>query len=251
MGEMSDPSFHSFVVVLVEPRGPANVGSVARAMKNMGFSSLRLVRPGEWSSPEARMMAMGGRDVLESAEIFDTLPEALADCAHAVATTRRGGPLRSDVLSPREMARHLLSLAASNRVALVFGPEDRGLSNRELALCQAVCTIPADADTSSLNLAQAVLIVCYECYLAGGGEPPPAAPELATHEELEAMYGQMREELKRIGFLQGSHQEHIMVALRQMFGKAGLTSRETRILRGIFQQMRWYVDVGHEKEKRT
>lgn len=248
---MSVPYFNSFVVVLVEPRGPANVGSVTRAMKNMGFSCLRLVKPGEWYGPEARMMAMGARDLLESAEVFDTLPEALADCGHAVATTCRGGPLRSGGRSPRELASHLFSLAASNRVALVFGPEDRGLTNQELALCQSVCTIPTDSELSSLNLAQAVLIVCYECCLAAAAEPPHAVPELATHKELEAMYEQMHEELRRIGFLQGSHQEHMMSAIRQMFGKVGLTRREVRILRGIFQQMRWYVDVGHEKEKHT
>lgn len=248
---MSVPSLESFVVVLVEPKGAANVGSVSRAMKNMGFSRLRLVQAGEWYGPEARMMAMAGRDVLESAEVFGSLPEAVADCGHVVATTRRGGSLRAGGRPPREMARNLLSLAAANRVALVFGPEDRGLSNEELALCQAVCTIPADPEMSSLNLAQAVLILCYECYLAAGGEPPPVAPEMAAHGELEAMYEQMEEELARIGFLQGSHREHMMVVLRQMFGKAELTSREVRIVRGIFQQMRWYLEAGYEKEQRT
>ncbi len=140
------------------------------------------------------MMAMGGRDVLESAETYETLPQAVADCGYVVATTRRGGPLRAGGQPPRVMARKLLALGASNRVALVFGPEDRGLSNAELALCQAVCTIPADPATSSLNLAQAVLIVCYECYLAAGGEPPAAEPERANQDALEAMYEQMREE---------------------------------------------------------
>ncbi len=104
---------------------------------------------------------------------------------------------------------------------------------------------------SSLNLAQAVLILCYECYLAAQGEPPAEAPKLASHAELEAMYEQMREELERIGFLVGSHQEHVMAAIRQMLGRTSLTSREVRILRGIFQQMRWYIEVGHEKEKQT
>ncbi|MFQ6671955.1 MAG: RNA methyltransferase [Candidatus Tectimicrobiota bacterium] len=247
---MNAPLLDAFVVVLVEPQGPANVGSVARAMKNMGVRALRLVNPGEWYGPEARKMAMRGRDVLEAATLYEDLAEALSDCGYVVATTRRGGPLRSGGQPPRELARHWLEVAATNRVALVFGPEDRGLSNQELSLCQAVCTIPAEPAFSSLNLAQAVLLVCYECYLASGaGEPPPAAPSLAPHEELEAMFGQMRTELERIGFLQGSHQDHIMIALRQMFGRAGLTSREVRILRGIFQQMRWYIDEGSHRER--
>lgn len=246
---MSNPALDSFAVVLVEPKGPANVGSVARAMKNMGLSRLRLVEPGDWYAPEAKMMAMKARDVLESAELFDSLPAALADCGYVVATTRREGSLREGGRPPRELAPGLLSLGVANRVGLVFGPEDRGLSNQELTLCHAVCTIPAEPEFSSLNLAQAVLIVCYELYLASGGAPPPAAPKLATHSETEAMYAQLREELERIGFLQGTHKEHVMEALRQMYGKAALTYREVRIIRGIFQQMRWYVDVGHLKEQ--
>lgn len=247
---MTDPTLDAFVVVLVEPIGPANVGSVARAMKNMGFSRLRLVSPDEWYGPEARKMAMRGRDVLEAAELYESLAEAVADCGYVVATTRRGGPLRSGAQPPRELAGHWIELGATNRVALVFGPEDRGLSNQELALCQAVCTVPAEPETSSLNLAQAVLIVCYECYLASGaGETPGEAPALAPHDELEAMYAHMREELSAIGFLQGSHQDHIMFAIRQMFGRAGLTDRDVKILRGIFQQMRWYIDEGSKRER--
>ena len=225
------------------------MGSVARAMKNMGFRRLRLVNPGEWYGAEARMMAVKARDVLESAEVFTNLADAVADCGYVVATTRRGGSLRSGGRSPRQMARGLLCLGTSNRVALVFGPEDRGLTNRELSLCQAICTIPAEPSFSSLNLAQAALLVCYECYLAAGGEPPETAPALAPHSELEAMYEQMRTELERIGFLHGSHQEHVMAAIRKMFGKAALTRREVRILRGIFQQMKWYIEVGHSKER--
>jgi tRNA/rRNA methyltransferase len=220
-------------------------------MKNMGFQRLRLVKPVDWYGPEARMMAMKARDVLESAESHDTLAGALSDCGYAVATTRRVGPHRSGGLPPRRLARRLLEMAETNRVALVFGPEDRGLSNQELALCQAVCNIPAEPSMSSLNLAQAVMILCYECYLAAADGPPAESPRLASHGELEAMYAQMREELERIGFLQGSHQEHVMAAIRKMFGKTGLTTREVRILRGIFQQMRWYVDVGHEKERQA
>jgi tRNA/rRNA methyltransferase len=245
---VSFPSLDAFVVVLVEPRGPANVGAVARAMKNMGFRRLRLVKPVDWYGPEARMMALRARDVLESAQHFESLKEAVADCGHVVATTCRLGSKRSGARPPRELASHLLSLASSNQVALVFGPEDRGLSNAELSLCQTICTIPANPEFSSLNLAQAVLLICYECYLAAQGEPPPPpSPALATQAELEALYGQMRPELERIGFLTGSHQEHVMVAIRRMLERAELTSREVRILRGIFQQMKWFAEEGHKK----
>ena len=247
---MNVTPLEAFVVVLVEPQGPANVGSVARAMKNMGFGRLRLVSPGEWYGPEARKMSMKGRDVLEAAELFESLADAVADCGHVVATTRRGGPMRSAAKPPRELARDWVAVGAASRVALVFGPEDRGLSNQELSLCQGVCTIPAEPAVSSLNLAQAVLIVCYECYLASeGSEPPGGATPLASHADLEAMYEQMRPELERIGFLQGSHADHIMFALRQMFGRAGLTEREVRIIRGIFQQMRWYIEEGSLRER--
>ncbi|MEE9305519.1 MAG: RNA methyltransferase [bacterium] len=246
---MTASPLDAFAVVLVEPQGPANIGSVARAMKNMGFGDLRLVNPGEWYGPDARKMAMKGRDVLEAARIFENLAEAVADCGYVVATTRRGGPYRADGQPPRELARHWLTVAAANRVALVFGPEDRGLSNQELGLTQAVCTIPAEPAFSSMNLAQAVLIMCYECYLVSGeGEPPRTSPPRASQAELEAMYDHMRDELKAIGFLQGSHQDHIMFVLRQMFGRTGLTNREVRIIRGIFQQMRWYIEEGSKRE---
>ncbi len=200
---MNATPLDAFVVVLVEPQGPANVGSVARAMKNMGFSRLRLVSPGEWYGPEARKMSMKGRDVLEAAELFESLADAVADCGHVVATTRRGGPMRSGAKPPRELARDWIAVGAASRVALA----------------------------------------------SGGSEPPGGATPLAPQADLEAMYEQMRPELERIGFLQGSHADHIMFALRQMFGRAGLSEREVRIIRGIFQQMRWYIEEGSLRER--
>src|SRR6266702_2647096 len=151
-------------VILVESQGPGNVGMVCRAMKNMGLTDLRLVNPCPLDHPDAAMYAVSAKDILASASLFPTLAEALADCPLSVATTRRHGKYRQEISSPEEISEKLHQQLGSNRAALVFGREDSGLTTEEVALCRWQSTIPTADEYGSLNLAQAVLIFCYELF---------------------------------------------------------------------------------------
>ncbi|MFQ5895436.1 MAG: RNA methyltransferase [Nitrospinota bacterium] len=237
---MKDPLFR-ISVVLVEPRQPGNVGAAARAMLNMGLTHLRLVRPCDPLSPEARAMAGRAVSLLQEARTFDTLREAVADQAYVVGTSRRRGKRREPTFHPREGAPHILAQAAGSPVALVFGPEERGLTAEELSLCQNLLLIPADERLPSLNLAQAVMVVAYELFLAAAATPPPKAPTLARSAELEALFDHMRESLLEVGFLDPQNPERVLGALRRMLGRAGLDPEEVRTLRGLFRQLSWYI----------
>jgi len=155
-------------IVLVRPRGAANVGAVARAMKNMGVLELALVHPAPMRTFWSQAMAVHANDLLQSMTCFDTLGRAVADCGLVVGTTCRGGLYRAAAEPVRAAAPRLAATAATNRVALVFGPEDHGLSNKDLQYCHQLITIPASPAYPSLNLAQAVMICCYELFLAAG-----------------------------------------------------------------------------------
>ena len=159
----------NFAFVLVRPLQAGNVGSAARALKNMGLGDLRLVAPRAAAGGRAAAsMAVHAGDVLRNAQRYDSLGDALADCTLAVGTTCRPGLYRSGVVGLREAAAQLVAEAAANRVAIIFGPEDTGLVNRELKLCQRLITIPTAPEYPSLNLAQAVMLVAYELMMAAG-----------------------------------------------------------------------------------
>lgn len=236
-------------IVLVRPQGAANTGAVARIMKNMGLRDLALVRPRFRGRSAARTMAVHAADVLDGARTYDTLAEAVADCGLVAGTTCRRGPYRSAPLTPRQAAPHLRQAAATNRVAVVFGPEDHGLSNRDLQLMQMLVTIPTDDAYPSLNLAQAVGLCCYELLLAGGADVGcETAPILPTSADTELMFERLQRALSVIGFLNRDNPEHIMYALRSMFARARLDERDVRILLGLARQIEWY---GRNPEPRT
>jgi tRNA/rRNA methyltransferase len=228
---------------LSRPQGPMNIGSVARSMKNMGLKELALVEPtGSPLHPDALLMAVWAHDVLEDALIFSHLADAIADCTWVIGTTRRRGKGREGVIDPRQMGAEIVEIAQHNKVAVVFGPEDRGLTNRDLDLCQRLVTIPAHEEYGSLNLAQAVMLICYEIYMTlHHKEALSRPPRLVTSEELEGMYRHMEEALSRIGFLDQNNPKRMMAVLRRIFNRAQLNSREVRVLRGICRQVNWYA----------
>ncbi len=236
--------------VLVTPLQSGNIGAAARALKNMGFSDLRIVTPAaSKKSRGATMMAVHGRDVLAAAREYPSLAAAVADCSLVVGTTCRPGPYRAGATAVRDTAREIASLGAENHVAIVFGPEDRGLANRELKLCHRLVTIPASPKYASLNLAQAVLIVAYELMLAADGGGAAAAsrgtPAMARADEIEAMMSRMVDALIAIGFLPADNPDHLMFTIRAMLGRAGLTRRDVDVLSGMATQMRWVAEGGH------
>ena len=230
-------------IVLVRPQGLMNIGSVARAMKNMGLRELVLVDPvGSPGDHEVRIMAVRAHDVLEYAQIFSHVSDAVADCTWVIGTTRRRGKGREGTIDPRQMAEEIKKISQQNKLAIIFGPEDRGLSNRDLDLCQRLVTIPAHEEFGSLNLAQAVMIICYEIYIAGHRkETPLLARRLATSKELEGMYGHLEEVLLRVGFLDENNPKRMMAVLRRIFSRAKLNDREMKVIRGICRQMNWYI----------
>ncbi|HJU10689.1 MAG TPA: RNA methyltransferase [Candidatus Binataceae bacterium] len=247
-------ALENFAFVLFKPKSAGNVGAAARALKNMGFRDLRIVdetRSGSASNEgkdrRAEIMAVHGRDVLASASIHAQLDDALADRTVVVGTTARTGPYRSEARPVREVSHELASLSTANRIALLFGPEDCGLTNEELKRCHRLITIPTAPAYPSLNLAQAVMIVAYELMMAAG-----AAREFLVNDawaptpEINAMLERITKALIAIGFLPEDNPDHIMFAIRAIFGRAGLRPRELDILNGIASQILWFAQDGHE-----
>lgn len=237
----------SFAFVLFKPKLAGNAGAAARALKNMGFSDLRLVAPGNLNRRAAAAMAVHAADVLASASTYPDLGAAVADCTITVGTTCRTGLYRSAAQPLREAAAELVTLATTNRIAIIFGPEDRGLTNRELKRCHRLITIPTAPDYASLNLAQAVVVVAYELMMAARAANRSAATlELVGAGETHAMLERMAEALVAIGFLPADNPEHIMFAIRGIFGRSGLTARELDIFNGMARQIRWAGEGGVE-----
>src|SRR5580658_3817476 len=235
-----------FAFVLFRPQSPGNIGAAARAIKNMGFDDLRLVAPGTLKSREAVAMAVHADDVLAHATIYPELADAIADCSIAVGTTSRRGGYRSRAVALRAAAVELDALAGANKIALVFGREDRGLTNRELKLCHRLVTIPTAPEYPSLNLAQAVMVVAYELMMAATAATESArAPEFVAASVSDPMLERMAEALVAIGFIPDDNPDHIMLAIREIFGRSGLTARELEILNGMARQMRWVAGGGH------
>jgi tRNA/rRNA methyltransferase len=244
----------STTILLVDPSLPENIGAAARAMKNMGFASLRIVYTSGTEKhlcDTARRMSAGAEDILETARAMGSLREAVADLNLVVGTTARHGKGRHPILEPRTLPDRLGDYPEDMRLGIVFGREDRGLSNPELDLCNLLLTIPVSSSHSSLNLAQAVLLVCYELALKPGNalRKVEARHQPATGEEVEGLFGQAREVLLRIGFLDPQNPDRILRALRRVLGRAGMDSREVKIFRGILRRMDWYAGVMSEKSK--
>ncbi len=232
-------------IVLVRPLFSGNLGSVARAMKNMGLKDLRLVAP--QAAPrdfEAQKMAAHAKDLLKSAKIFSSLPDAVKGFHLIVGTSRRKGKERGNWTEPRAFATALSKLPARQKVAILFGAEDSGLSNEEVTLCQRMICIPSHAGFGSLNLAQAVMVVAYECFLAtlDGKKTPnlPAEERPSRLEHVEGMYADLKALLGETGFLDKHNPEHLMRLIRNLFNRAHPTEREVRIVRGICRQVRWW-----------
>jgi len=247
---VSDPAVNlaNVTVVLLSPRISENVGAAARAIRNMGMSRLLVVSPKKWEPNRAAMMAThGGLDLIRNLVIHDDLGEALAPFQYVVGTTARLGGHRIPFRDPARLARHLAPISQENEVAILFGPEDRGLENEDLRYCHALLNIPT-RDFSSLNLAQAVLLVCWELARTGLPEPAPFVPRLAGRRELDRMYADLKKVLTRIGYINPQNPEHWMDNIRQFFNRLPFTAREVKVVMGFLRQMDWYATVGVQKE---
>lgn len=242
----------SIAIVLVRPQHPGNIGSAARAMKTMGLHDLRLVQPDRFPDVQAYALAAGADDVLERAQVFERLEDAIADRHLVLGSTarRRGVPLPEH--APREAAALALEGARSGAVAILFGCERACLTNEELQHCHAAVCIPANPEYSSLNLAQAVQVLCYELRMehlsagtapaqpllaslraAGPGGAAERADPPASQGQLERFFVHLDQTLHDIDFHKGRAPEVVMQRLRRVFLRAAVDERELRILHGI------------------
>lgn len=228
----------NIAIILLHPKYPENIGSAARAAWNMGIT--RLIVVADEYPDHKRMVKLATHNaahLLNSMEFHENLAEALKPFSQVIGTTARRGRQRIPAKSPRKIMKEILPLLPENQVAFLFGPEDSGLSNEALNLCQQASAIPT-ADFSSLNLAQAVGIHCYEIHhgVVHGQKPATPAPKIASSHELENMYQQLEETLSRIDFLQEKSHSYYMRNIRQFLGKMQMKSREANIIRRICQQ---------------
>ena len=227
-------SFDNIRVVLSHTTHPGNIGAAARAMKTMGLRHLYLINPRQFPDAQAEAMAAGADDVLRGAVVCTTIDEALHGVVFTVAMTARMRDISIEVKTPREAMPRVLQHASTYLVALLFGTEMSGLTNEETGKAQLLVNIPADPDFSSLNLAAAVQVVCYELGVAAQSYLPDT-PEVepATHEQVEGLFSHMEKTLLEIGFLTTQNPARLMQRLRRLYARARLEPEEINILRGI------------------
>lgn len=234
-------------IVLQGPRYPENIGAAARAMRNMGIEQLRVVNPENYDLPRVLKLAThAAADVVAQMTRHETLEAALADLQWVVGTTARLGGERRTVLTPPVVAEKLISISRKNQVGILFGPEDRGLTNEDLRLCHALVNIPT-ADFSSLNLAQAVMVMCYALRSANSPAGPEPTPRLASRLELDGMYEQVKELLVRINYIQPENPDYWMNKMRHFFSRIQIRAGEVSIIRGICRQVNWYGKKCYEQ----
>lgn len=230
----------NIAVVLRSPRFPENIGAAARAMRNMGLNRLIVVEP-ELPDMErmCKMATHEARDLIENMRVCQNLEEALGEFNFIVGTTARTGGIRQTLRTPRTMAEEIVPLSHQNQIALMFGPEDRGLTNDDLRFCHMLVNIPT-FEFKSLNLAQAVMVLCYEVFNAALDKAPPIAPKMADRHELDAMYAGLKDVLIDIDFINHENPDYFMFNIRQAFNRLKLKSREVQIIRGLIRQVNWY-----------
>ena len=225
-------------IILCEPQSPGNIGSVARAMANFGASDLRLINPCDHLHPDAKKMAVGAAHLLESAHVYPDLSSAVSDLQISIATTRRQGQLRGELIESSRLHDQLLNnLSNQTSLGLVFGREDSGLTSDEISLCSHVATVSTSDEQGSLNLAQAVLLFLYEIARQPGGENIQEESDRPSQGELNGLFEQMHEVLDRIAFLNPSRPEAAMQKLRQLTLRANPDRAETALLRGVWSQL--------------
>lgn len=246
---MSANTFSNIRIVLVNTTHPGNIGGTARAMKNMGLSRLYLVAPKDYPSDKAVWRSAGATDVLDNAVIVDSLGEAIAGCSLVVGTSARERRIPWPLLDPRECGESVWSEAGHHEVAIVFGREDRGLTNEELHKCNYHVHIPANEEYSSLNLATAVQVICYEVRMAflkaseGGNTLPNHVWDMppADATALDNYYQHLEQTLIELGFLDPENPKQTMTRLRRMYNRVRMDQMELNILRGVLTAMQNYV----------
>lgn len=245
---MSSNPFANIRIVLVNTTHPGNIGGAARAMKNMGLSRLYLVAPKEFPSDKATWRSAGATDVLDDAVVVESLDDAIQGCSLVVGTSARERRIPWPLLDPRECGENVWAEASQHEVALVFGREDRGLTNEELHKCNYHVHIPANEEYSSLNLATAVQVITYEIRMAylkaiEGNTLPKHVWDMppANAQALDSYYQQLEQTLVNVGFLDPENPKQTMTRLRRLYNRVRMDQMELNILRGVLTAMQNYV----------
>lgn len=243
-------NFDNITIVLHQPRHPENIGSVARAMCNMGFSRLVVIDPPSFDRNKILKLAThAASHVVDKISICTDLKDALSHFNYVVGATARLGGQRQVVNTPSKLAQKLVPISIENRIAILFGPEDRGLSNEDIRYCHTLVNIPT-AEFSSLNIAQAVMIICYEIFTAGLEKNTKSTPRLASRHELDGMYDQLKDILVRISYINPENPDYWINNLRRFFSRLQLRAKEVSIIRGICRQIDWYGKKCYENGQR-
>ena len=230
-------SLNSVKIVLVGTTHPGNIGAAARAMKNMGIKNLSLVQPKEFPSDVAIYRSKAAKDILEHAQVFNNLEEAIFDCELVIGTSARGRKVPWPILNPKDAAEEVSRSSSHHNIAIIFGREDRGLTNEELGLCNLHVNIPTDPDYSSLNLAQAVQILVYEIRQAILGEQEDKDywdVELANNDQTELLINHMDELMQQVEFYDVDNPRKLLLRVRRFFKRSRIDVMETNIFRGLF-----------------
>lgn len=241
-----EPELKKTRIVLVEPQGPFNIGSVARIMKNMGLDELALVRPVDFHTDDSYKAAVGARDILENALVFDTVDDAVMDTSLVVGTTRRSGKLRRVCCSVEELPERIFPALVGGKVSILFGREESGLTNPEVDICNMLVSIPADKNFPSLNLSHAVAVVCYTLFTSAVVYRVPYIPKPAAYAEVEGLLDYIYTVFKDIGFFSKGEPTYVISLFRKIFGRALLNEEEVQNLTFIFHRLH-----GLTREKRN
>tara|TARA_B100000446_G_scaffold50717_1_gene46746 strand:- start:190 stop:981 length:792 start_codon:yes stop_codon:yes gene_type:complete len=253
---MSDNLLQKIRVVLVNTSHPGNIGGAARAIKNMGISQFYLVEPKEYPADKAVWRAAGAQDILDSAVVVETLDEAVADCGLVVGTSARERRIPWPLVTPRECGERAIVEAQHHDVAIVFGREDRGLTNEELHKCNYHVHIPSNPEYSSLNLGAAVQVLCYEVRMAWLAAKEGKLPHFddwdqppANHKALELYYEHLQETLEQLSFLEPGNPRQTMTRLRRLYSRVRLDQMELSILRGVLTSIQNFIFHSNNKIK--
>lgn len=243
-------------IILFRPKFSENVGAAARACANMGIHRLTVVDPVHFDLDRARTLATSkGGLVLDDLRRCDTLAEAVAGAQAVYGTTARLGGWRTGVVSPEQAAEGVCeTLSGGGEAAIVFGPEDAGLSNHETMLCSRLVNIPTAGDATSLNLAQAVLVVCYEIFKKSqglNGQTVAPASRVVTHGEREALLAALTGMLVSIDFLKSDNPDYWLLPVRKFIDRVGLRRREFDMLMGVCRQVKWALGAARGNGKKT
>jgi tRNA/rRNA methyltransferase len=239
-------SLDNISIVLNQPQGDLNVGSVCRAMMNFGVTNLIFVNPSaDYLGLQARKMALKAEKLLHNAKVYDNLKDALSEFNIAIGTSVRHGKYRKDFFTPDKISEFIYERFCDNRIALVFGREDSGLSTDDLDLCQHFITIPTNDMFTSMNLSHSVTVILYELSkFVNNKSFNVKRKKLAENSEIENLYEHMKKTMSEIEFLDPQNPDHIMRTFKKIYGRSELDKREVSILHGLMSKIEWFINKG-------